>query len=81
MVFSPSHSSTMYQHWKKKWKLHTYICHQYLLLVRHIVSAATHDDWAHVQFTQPFTAIYSLHGPHLLPVQDVRPKGITQLLH
>ena len=33
------------------------------------------------QFTQPFTATYSLHGPHLLPVQEVCLKGLTQLLH
>ena len=33
------------------------------------------------QFTQPFTATYSLHGPHLLLVQEVCPKSLTQLLH
>ena len=33
------------------------------------------------KFTQPFTATHSLHGPHLLPVQEVCPKGLTQLLH
>ena len=47
----------------------------------HPVSAATRDDWVQPQFTQPFTATYSLHGPHLLPVQEVCPKGLAQLLH
>ena len=32
------------------------------------------------QFTQPFTATYSLHGPHLVHVQEVCLKGVTQLL-
>ena len=32
-------------------------------------------------FNQPFTATHSLHGPHLILVQEVCPKGLTQLLH
>ena len=47
----------------------------------HPVSVATHDDSEHAQFTQPFSATYNLHGSHLLPVQEVCPKGLTQLLH
>ena len=29
----------------------------------------------------PLTATYSLHDPHLPPVEDVCPKGLAQLLH
>ena len=47
----------------------------------HPVSVATHDDSEHAQFTQPFTATYNPHCPHLVPVQEVCPKGLTQLLH
>ena len=35
----------------------------------------------HAQFTQPFTATYNSHCPHLLTVQEVCTKGLTQLLH
>ena len=63
-----------------KWKLHTYV-HKNYVIDRHLVSAATHDECIHVQFTQLFTVIYSLHSPHLLLVQEVCPKGLTQLLH
>ena len=47
----------------------------------HPASAATHEDLVHAHFTQPFTATSSLHGPHLLLVQEVCLKGLTQLLH
>ena len=68
----------------------TYIrCHheingQYNLLWlanRHPVSVATYDDSEYAQFTQPFTVTYNSHCPHLHPVQEVCPKGLTQLLH
>ena len=47
----------------------------------HPVSAVTHDNLVHAQFTQLFTATYTLHCPYLLPLQEVCPKGLTQLLH
>ena len=38
-------------------------------------------ECTHTLWLEPFTATCSLHGPHLLPVQDVCPKDLTQLLH